>query len=587
MKFTYSADARPIDGYTIRRGIHRGGFGEVYYAVSDAGKEVALKLLTHDLDTELRGVRQCLNLKHPNLVTTFDVRTDAEGDHWVIMEYINGASLEDVLRSFPRGLPEAEVTAWMKGLLDGVEFLHDRGIVHRDLKPANVYRENGHVKIGDVGLSKQMGGGRRGQHTEAVGTVYYMAPEVAKGQYGPEVDVYSLAVMLYEMVTGRLPFDGETTAEILMKHLSARPDLSLLPVKLRLVISRALEKDPTKRTPSVAAFRRELQGVPGGEVLPETAFVNVLPVSQSGPRAEGDTARTAKDTHRARRDSWKKENANSAAGQSQSSSRATWWIVGIVLFVLFTKSARGNDAPSPAWIVAFGIGMIISLRYLFDTGEPKKRLLTPAAGPRDITWTRAEAWAASTLTAAVAAAVLTVAGWYLTSSLVNGASVDGPNVVYSALVSMIASVALVSARIYIGAKRWSTGKAVVLGALMGAVAHGLYEFLQITIAGTRGQSHDIGPIDLWVQGRPTLAAFLSYFSLMMLTQSWSSTLDLRRDARLVLGPVLWAAGYGWVSHFVLGFPVVESVVWAGAINAAAQIATPWQSANDTSARLAA
>src|SRR5262245_1915243 len=142
MKFTYQTEARPVDGYTIRRGIHRGGFGEVYYAVSDAGKEVALKLLTHDLDTELRGVRQCLNLKHPNLVTIFDVRTDGDGDQWVIMEYVQGASLDDVLTAFPQGLPIAEVSDWLQGICAGVEYLHDRGIVHRDLKPANVYREN-------------------------------------------------------------------------------------------------------------------------------------------------------------------------------------------------------------------------------------------------------------------------------------------------------------------------------------------------------------------------------------------------------------------------------------------------------------
>ncbi|MDZ4684053.1 MAG: serine/threonine-protein kinase [Planctomycetaceae bacterium] len=272
MKFTYPADAKPVDGFTIRRGIHRGGFGEVYYAVSDAGKEVALKLLTHDLETELRGIRQCLNLKHSNLITIFDVRQDGDGDTWVIMEYVHGASLEDVLAAFPMGLPLNEVRDWMDGLFAGIEYLHDRGLVHRDLKPGNVYRENGTVKIGDVGLSKQMGGGRR-QHTEAIGTVYYMAPEVAKGQYGVEVDVYSLGVMLFEMLTGRLPFDGETTAEILMKHLSARPDLTAVPAALRPVIAHALEKDPQKRTSSVKQFAAEFRRATASEPLPESAFL--------------------------------------------------------------------------------------------------------------------------------------------------------------------------------------------------------------------------------------------------------------------------------------------------------------------------
>ena len=257
MKFTHLPGATPVDGFTIRRGIHRGGFGEVYYAVSDAGKEVALKLLQHEQDVELRGVTQCLNLKHPNLVNLFDVKTDSHGESWVVMEYVNGSSLEDVLAAFPNGLPLEEVRDWLTGLVAGVSHLHDRGIVHRDLKPANVYRENGTVKVGDVGLSKKLGSDRRGAHTQSVGTVYYMAPEVAQGQYGPEVDVYSLGIMLYELLTGRVPFTGETTAEILMKHLTAKPDLAPLPEKLRPVLARALEKDPHKRTSTARQLEDE------------------------------------------------------------------------------------------------------------------------------------------------------------------------------------------------------------------------------------------------------------------------------------------------------------------------------------------
>src|ERR1700726_2008571 len=94
MKFTYSSGQRVLDGYILKRGIGRGGFGEVYYAVSDGGKEVALKLVRgQNLDVELRGMAQCLNLKHPNLLTLYDLRTDHQGDHWVLMEYIAGEPL--------------------------------------------------------------------------------------------------------------------------------------------------------------------------------------------------------------------------------------------------------------------------------------------------------------------------------------------------------------------------------------------------------------------------------------------------------------------------------------------------------------
>ena len=102
MKFTFQPESKPLDGYTIKRAIHRGGFGEVYYALTDAGKEVALKLLKQHFDVELRGVSQCLNLKHPNLVTIFDIKQDADGDHWVIMEYVAGKSLSQVLDGVSR-----------------------------------------------------------------------------------------------------------------------------------------------------------------------------------------------------------------------------------------------------------------------------------------------------------------------------------------------------------------------------------------------------------------------------------------------------------------------------------------------------
>jgi hypothetical protein len=247
MKFTFGPDTRPLDGITIKRAIHRGGFGEVYYAVTDAGKEVALKLLHNNLEVELRGVSQCLNLKHPNLVTIFDIRQDAERDHWIVMEYVGGQSLHDALQQHPDGMPLQQVLNWLTGMTAGLIFLHDRGLVHRDLKPANIFSDGGVVKVGDVGLSKFISESRRSAQTQSVGTVYYMAPEVARGRYGREVDVYSLGIMLYEMMTGRVPFEGESAGEILMKHLTAEPDLRLLPTPLRAVLAAALEKDPERR----------------------------------------------------------------------------------------------------------------------------------------------------------------------------------------------------------------------------------------------------------------------------------------------------------------------------------------------------
>src|ERR1700676_2455280 len=126
MKFTYSSGQRVLDGYTIKRGIGRGGFGEVYYAVSDGGKEVALKLVCGaNTNVEVRGMAQCLNLKHPHLLQLYDLRTDGQGDHWVVMEYITGEPLGLVLNRHPAGVPPELARQWLLALARAVGCLHD------------------------------------------------------------------------------------------------------------------------------------------------------------------------------------------------------------------------------------------------------------------------------------------------------------------------------------------------------------------------------------------------------------------------------------------------------------------------------
>lgn len=257
-RFTYPSGSQPLAGYTIKRGVGHGGFGEVYYATSDAGKEVAIKLIRRNLDVELRGIRHCLNLKHPNLLSIFDIREDAQGDHWVVMEFVAGQSLEEVVAANPTGMPAERALFWIHGIGAGVAHLHDHGVVHRDLKPGNIFNDQGVVKIGDYGLSKFISCSRRSGQTESIGTVHYMAPEVANGRYGKEIDVYALGVILYEMLTGRVPFEGESVGEVLMKHLTAPPDVSMLSQPYRSVVAKALEKDPAKRYPSAGEMLADL-----------------------------------------------------------------------------------------------------------------------------------------------------------------------------------------------------------------------------------------------------------------------------------------------------------------------------------------
>lgn len=264
MNFTHSPNETVLDRYTIRRGIGIGGFGEVYFALSQAGKEVALKRIQRNLAVELRGVSHCLNLKHPNLVSLHDICRDNDDQAWVVMEYVAGKNLREVLdeadpsgrvcratvqgsQGLPSGLTMDEVRRWFCGMAAGTAHLHSAGLVHRDLKPGNLFDDNGIIKVGDYGLSKFISSSHRSGHTESVGTLHYMAPEIGRGQYGREIDIYAMGIILFELLTGRLPFDGETPQEIVVKHLTDTPDLSTIPDELRPVIAACLQKNPTDR----------------------------------------------------------------------------------------------------------------------------------------------------------------------------------------------------------------------------------------------------------------------------------------------------------------------------------------------------
>jgi len=623
MRFTYQPGAQPLAGYTIRRGIRRGGFGEVYYAHSDGGKEVALKLLQHEQEVELRGVRQCLNIKHPNLVTLFDVRTDDHGEHWVIMEYVQGTSLEDVLQACPNGLPLDEVTEWLDGITAGVRHLHDRGIVHRDLKPANLYRENGIVKVGDVGLSKRLGSDRRGAHTQSVGTVYYMAPEVGHGQYGPEVDVYSLGIVLYELLTGQLPFDGETVSEVLMKHLTSAPDLSVLPEPLRPVLAHALAKDPRSRTASVDQLNEEYlsalscmsesdrsRAVPTARTrarfetaAPEMAthLAATLPIPHSPARAASAYAEAtpsrpvtpqpatphAEPTPAA--DRKRPQRAERVAAPDLTPAHINWQfllflVVGLLLF---------SSGTWRAWTgIVLAAGTIVTTAWLRgrDGEKMSSQALPEVRGGRSNDHVRGDL--ATTLSVGGAAAALGSVATVYAAEFVHRSPVP-PS---SELMTLVAATSLAATWLILIAGHLRRRSSFVLhhprttllllGTLVGSAAYGLNQVLILEPSSVLSSSsalfHSLGIHPLIHGDRsPTWLGYIVFFGGLMLWYHWWHDISPQRTRQMSFGRLGTAAFCAWLLTCLFAFPQGLALMWAVSISAAVQLATPWSPSRRT------
>jgi len=277
-----------FDGrYRILRRLGSGGMANVYLAEDEElGRRVAIKILNdrHASDDSFverfrREAKNAAGLSHPNIVSIYD-RGEAEGTYYIAMEYLEGRSLKDrIVAEGPLPIPAAiEAT---RQILRALGFAHRGGIVHRDVKPHNVLLAQDSAerryKVTDFGISRTSAS----QMTEAgsiVGTAQYLSPEQARGApVDQRSDIYSVGIVLYELLTGQLPFTGETPLEIAMKHLSEipKPPSSLRPEispDLDMVVLRALAKDPDERFDSAEDMDAELARVASGSaVTAETA----------------------------------------------------------------------------------------------------------------------------------------------------------------------------------------------------------------------------------------------------------------------------------------------------------------------------
>ena len=249
-----------FDGsYRILRRLGRGGMADVYLAEDEElGRRVAIKVLNdrHAADEQFverfrREATNAAGLSHPNIVSIYD-RGEAEGTYYIAMEHIDGRSLKElIVARGPAPVPIA--IEYARHILSALRFAHERGIVHRDIKPHNVLDDgDGRVKVTDFGIARA-GASQMTEAGSIVGTAQYLSPEQARGAaVDARSDLYSLGIVLYELLTGKVPFTGDSPVEIAMKHLSGRPEAPSVhrpevPRDLDLVVLRALAKDPDER----------------------------------------------------------------------------------------------------------------------------------------------------------------------------------------------------------------------------------------------------------------------------------------------------------------------------------------------------
>src|SRR5690349_16526596 len=264
--------------YEILAPIGAGGMGEVYRARdTKLGRDVALKVLpesfARDLERMARFEREAqvlASLNHPNIATVYGFEAGAIG-----MELVEGPTLAE--RIGGRAMPLDEVLPIAKQIAEGLEYAHEKGVVHRDLKPANVkLTADGNVKILDFGLAKALEAPvatgnpsisptlelSATQAGVILGTAAYMAPEQARGAaVDKRADIWAYGVVLYEMLTGKQPFLGETVSDTLAAVLRAEPQWDTVPAQVRRLVQRCLEKNPKRRLQAIGEARVVIEDV--------------------------------------------------------------------------------------------------------------------------------------------------------------------------------------------------------------------------------------------------------------------------------------------------------------------------------------
>ncbi|MDZ5145025.1 Stk1 family PASTA domain-containing Ser/Thr kinase [Microbacterium testaceum] len=368
-----TTETRVLSGrYRVDDLIGRGGMASVYRGYDQTlGRTVAIKVLKADLAgdaafrTRFRLEAQAASrMAHPTIVRVFDagedVETGADGHErpvpYIVMELVHGRLLKDVIAAGP--VPTDDALRYVDGILEALEYSHRAGVVHRDIKPGNVMiTDSGRVKVMDFGIARAVSDSSStvAETTAIVGTAAYFSPEQAKGEsVDARADLYSTGVVLYELLTGRTPFRGETPVAVAYQHVSEAPVppseiVETVPRALDAIVLRALAKDPFQRPQDAASFREALDETIDGKG-PTKRQMSALSNELYGPnpRQAAETARSLRQL-----------STDTTMRRTQPGPPVAWiWagvtvlavlLVAVLIWVMQIKP--NNDVPTSAYTV--------------------------------------------------------------------------------------------------------------------------------------------------------------------------------------------------------------------------------------------
>jgi serine/threonine-protein kinase len=334
------------------------------------GREVAIKILDPDLarDTAFRTrfrleAQAASRMSHPSIVRVFDAgdpsANDSSSDEppYIVMELVKGTLLKNIISAGP--VPVADAVRYVDGILEALDYSHRAGVVHRDIKPGNVMvTDKGQVKVMDFGIARAVSDSSStvAETTQIIGTAAYFSPEQAKGEpVDARADLYSTGVVLYELLTGRQPFRGESPVAVAYQHVSETPVPPTevnedAPGALDPIVLRALAKDPYQRYPDAAHFRAALDAAVAGNA-PSRKELGALTSELYGPspRAAQETARSLRQL-----------STDTTMARTQSGPPVAWIWAGVallavllasVLFWVVTISMRPTEVPSSSRVI--------------------------------------------------------------------------------------------------------------------------------------------------------------------------------------------------------------------------------------------